>query len=186
MNHLEQDESEEDEDSLLRNPPFQLGRFPSFIAKVKEHLRVALEADQAEICGAVEPLVNEFFDFKSPFVKGMMDATEDLENTFQSTVTLRIEQDALRPLLVEKIRYVFQNRCTSGIATATMALGMIEKAADDVALDEWVESCGEERACILERINRTEKARLGVVQALGLSDLQLQVASVCLCAISVP
>jgi hypothetical protein len=184
MTLLEQDESGEDEDSLLGNPPFQLGRFPSLMAKIKGHLKAALEADQVEIAKAIEPLVEEFFDFKSPFVIGTLDVAEELEpgQTFQNTMKLKINQEALRPSLLEKIRYVFQVKFSSGIATANISSGMIEKAANEVNLEEWVESCGEERAAILGRMNQAEQARHGVVLALGLSYLQVQVAVVWCCA----
>ena len=177
MELVEQDESGGDEDALLRSPPFQLGRFPALLARIKGHLRAALEADGAEILAAVEPLVEGFFALTSPFVKGGAGTAEGLESlrqTWQHAATLQVDQDALRPLLVDKIVFVF-SRFTSRIATANSVSGMVEMAAHEGSFEDWVESCGEERSAILGRIHRVEKARRGIVQALDLSDLEVQV-----------
>ena len=140
---------------------------------------------------AIEPLVEGFFDLKSPFVRGVVSAAMKeggVRGAWQQAGTLQVDQDALGPRLVDKIVYVF-SRFTSGIGTTSMVSGMIEKAADEGGSEEWVEACGEERAAILARIHRVEEARRGVVQALGLSDLQVQVQVVvdleCPCKYSV-
>ena len=174
---LEQDEVEAEGESeeLLHNPSFQLGRFPAFLARVKGHLRPVLKANETAIFRVVETLVKDFFDFKSSFVKGIeMDVPGQ---TSQNTVTLQIDQEALRPLLVNKIRYLF-SRFTPGIATVS---GIVEKAVKEIGMKEWAEVCGDERAAILKRIHRVEEARHGVVHALGLSNLQVQVADMWCC-----
>jgi DNA-binding beta-propeller fold protein YncE len=136
--------------------PFAVERFPAYVKAVLARAAAAVDAAAAEAEAAAVETVRCFYDDASPWVR----FTSDLG---AAPATVRVQRDVGQ--LVERVVVGFLR---GGRAVREGLAAAAAETAGEV--EDWAETCGEERRRLAERMERVEAAKLGVVKGLGCSS----------------
>ena len=146
-------------DALLAAPPFNLGRFPKFVAALLAGMEELLAARRAAILAAATVLAEAFYAPMSPWVKLQVRLDQGPTRLQYADVTVDGTQ------LVEGVVLEFL-RCgvPDGAAVARLLPAAVAglKGADD-----WTEGCADRRAELGRRVRRLGQARAGIQRMLG-------------------
>jgi hypothetical protein len=138
-----------------RAPPFQLRRFPAYLAAAAARLRAALAADEEAIAAAAAALARQRLDPASPWVR--------VEAPGPALPVVTVRRDAGELAGAVAFAFLRAGAGAPGLQEAVRA------AAGEVG--GWAEACGPERAAVAERVRDLERVEEGLARALGLADV---------------
>jgi hypothetical protein len=139
---------------------FCVERFPKYVEAVMSKVGAAAANATAGVESAVEEAVARFYDDSSQWARFTTNFV-----AAQATVSVQRDGDQL----VERVMLAFLR------AGWAMQEGLTAAAAPAAAeVEDWAEACGEARRALLERMQKVETARAGVLGALGAESAEVR------------
>jgi hypothetical protein len=143
---------------------FCVERFPKYVEAVMSKVGAAAATATAGVEAAVEEAVARFYDDSSQWARFTTNFV-----AAQATVSVQRDGDQL----VERVMLAFLR------AAWAMQEGLTAAAAQAAAeVEDWTEACGEARRALLERMQRVETARAGVLGALGAESVEVRLLGI--------
>ena len=147
-------------DAATEKSVFVLGRFPKYIAAVLRRIDMITIAAKNMVQAAIMSGLEQFYSEWSPTSKFSTEIKGVRAN-------IRVSRDAAQ--LTERMIISFLR------GSQMIRDGLMKAAADSAdEVQDWAESCSEQRARLAERIKQVESAKEKISKALGVDELLVE------------